>query len=108
MAELTIQNTSLGGIAPTFAAADAAGDSFENDGRTVIHVKNASAGAITATIDSAALCNHGFDHDISVSVPAGGERMIGPFPRVRFGSPAQVGYSAVASVSVAAVRVPGA
>lgn len=102
MAQLTVQETSLTGLAPTFTAADAAGDTFENDGQTVLHVKNGSAAAITATVDSVRPCNYGFDHDAAVSVPAGGERIIGPFERNRFGTTASVAYSAVTSVTVAA------
>jgi hypothetical protein len=105
MAKLTVQKMGLGGLAPTFAAADAAGDNFDNTGQEYLHVKNGSAAAITATVDSVRACNQGFDHDASVSVPAGGERLIGPFHPYRFGVSTQIAYSAVTSVTVAAVQV---
>lgn len=103
MAQLTVQKATLSGLAPTFAAADAAGDTFANDGRTHLHVKNGSAAAVTVTVDSVTACSYGFDHNAEVSVPAGGERIIGPFDQNRFGTTAAVSYSAVTSVTVAAV-----
>lgn len=105
MAELSPQKATLTGIAPTFSAASAGGDTIPNDGRTALHVKNGSAGAITVIVDSVTACNQGFDHDASVSVPAGGERMIGPFDQGRFGTSTAVSYSATASVTVAALRL---
>lgn len=103
MAQITVQKITLSGLDPAFVAADAAGDSFANDGKTVLHVKNGSAGAITVTINSERACSFGFDHDAEVSVPAGGERVIGPFYPSRFGTTVTTSYSAVASVTVAAV-----
>lgn len=105
MAALTVQKVTKSGVGPAYSAADAAGDTFSNDGNTMLHVKNGSAGSINVTIDSVAQCSFGFDHDIVVAVPAGGERMIGPFPRDRFGSPTSVTYSAATSVTVAAISV---
>lgn len=102
MAQLTVQVSSLSGTAPAFVAAAAGGDSFVNNGGTVLHVKNAGAGAITATIDSASPCSYGFDHDISVSIPAGAERIIGPFNQTRFSTTVNVTYSGVTSVTVGA------
>lgn len=105
MATLAVQVSSAGGLAPTYAAASAGGDDFPNTGREFLHVKNGSAASINATINSAQLCNYGFDHDVVVAVPAGGERIIGPFVPSRFGLSVGVTYSAVTSVTVAAVQV---
>lgn len=106
MAALAVQSLALGGLNPNYVAASAGGDTFANDGRTMLHVKNAGAGAVDVTIDSAANCNFGFDHNIVVNVPAGGERMIGPFPPDRFNGAngVAVTYSAIAGVTVAAVK----
>ncbi len=71
-------------------------------------VKNGSAGAITVTANSQVACNQGFDHDQTVSVPAGSELWIGTFAPDRWNDSSgkvQVTYSAVTSVTVAAVRV---
>lgn len=108
MAQLTIQKPDLAGLAPAFVAAGAGGDSFANDGKTYLHVKNGGAGSITATINSQKLCDQGFDHDAAVGVAAAGERLIGPFPQGRFndaGGLVQITYSGVTSVTVAAVSV---
>jgi hypothetical protein len=107
MAQLTVQKATLTGLAPTYAAADVAGDTFPNNGATALHVKNGGAAAITVTIDSATPCSYGFDHDIAVSVPAGAERIIGPLSQSRFGTTASAAYSAVTSVTVAAVSTTG-
>lgn len=106
MALLNVQKASLTGLAPAFVAASAGGDSFVNDGKTVLHVKNGGASEITVTINSQQPCNYGFDHDVVVAVPAGGERIIGPFRQDRFNDAngqVAVTYSAVTSVTVAAI-----
>lgn len=96
----------LAGLAPVFSNADVAGDTFVNNGKTYLHVKNGSAGAVDVTVNSQQLCNQGFDHNAVVSVPAGGERIIGPFPQGRFNNgqgQCEAAYSSIASVTVAAI-----
>jgi len=104
MANLAIQNVSLTGLAPAFVAASGGGDSLDNNGRTLLHVKNGGGVPITVTVDSTQPCSYGFDHDAAVSVPAGAERILGPFPQGRFGSTANITYSAVTTVTVAALN----
>lgn len=106
MATLSIQKPTLAGLAPTYAAAAGGGDQFPNDGATILHVKNGSGGALTVTVDSKTPSNYGTDVDVTVSVPAAGERMIGPFPKARFddvNGNVQVTYSGVTSLTVAAL-----
>lgn len=108
MAVLTVQDVTAAGITPDYVAASATGDSFPNNGRVMLHVKNGGTAAIDVTIISAKTCNFGFQHNITVSVPASGEKMIGPFPPERFNNDqgqVQVNYSAVTSVTVAALEV---
>ncbi len=108
MALLTVQKVTAAGIGPTFAAANAGGDAFANNGRTMVVVKNDGASSITVTITSARTCNQGFLHDLTISVPAGAERWIGPFAPWRFNDESgqvAVGYSAVTSVTVAAIEL---
>lgn len=100
---MDVQNPGLNGSPLTMAAATGAGDSFTNDGNTLLVVNNGSAGAITVTVDAVSACSFGFDHDASVSVAAGATEYIGPFPKNRFGSTVGVTYSSVTSVTVAAV-----
>lgn len=108
MAVLTVQKISHSGLSPSFSAADVAGDEFVNGGRTILYVKNGGASQITVTVDSAKPCNYGFDHDLTVNVPAGDERVIGPFAPDRFNNSSArvaVSYTDVTSVTVAALEV---
>lgn len=109
MADLTVQQVTTAGVAPTFAPADVAGDSFTNDGRTFLHVKNGGASSIDVTIDSVEPCNYGYDHDQVVTVAAGEEKLIGPFSVSRYNDKTtgkvSVSYSDVTSVTVAAIKV---
>lgn len=108
MADLTLNNLTLTGTLPTFTAAGAAGDAFQNDGEVYLHVKNGSAAPVTVTATATRNCSHGFPHNAVVSVAASGEAQIGPFPVDRFNNnngKVSVTYSAVTTVTVAAVRV---
>lgn len=108
MASLSSQRIVEGGLGVTYAAADAAGDRVPAGDDLFLHVRNASAAAITVTVDSVRPCSYGFDHDLAVTVPAGGDRMVGPLPAGRFAGDdglVAVTYSAAASVTVAAVRL---
>lgn len=109
MAKLTTQYISSTGMAPTFAAAAAGGDTFANNGNVILYIKNGGTTAITVTVDSIEKCSHGFDHNIEVSIPATSERMIGPFDAARFNNKAtgltSITYSAVATVTVAVLQL---
>jgi hypothetical protein len=111
MAVLSVQVPTTAG--PTFTAAAAAvgGDSFVNTGVEFFYVKNGSGGALTVTFDSPGTCSFGLaasaSHDLAVSVGAGVEKIIGPFPRDRFSDAngsVQVTYSGVTSLTVAVLR----
>lgn len=119
MAALSIQSIVAAGLAPTYSAASAGGDTLLNDTQknTFLHVKNASGAAITVTIAPYVASVNVADvgavsvPNISVSVPATtGDRMIGPFPAsyTDANGNVNVAYSAVASVTVAAVKLPRA
>lgn len=110
MALLTTQNISLTGNAISYVSANAGGDTFTPNGRNFLHIKNGGASPITVTIDSKVLSNYGTDVDLVVSVPAGGDRMIGSFDVQRFTDPStfvgNITYSAVTSVTVAIINLP--
>lgn len=106
MAALVVASIVLAGLNPAYVAAAGGGDTFVNDGDTYLHVKNGGGGAIDVTVDSVALCSHGFDHNVVVNIPAGQERIIGPFAPARFGANCSVTYSGVATVTVQARRLP--
>lgn len=108
MALLSTQQIVIGGLNPAFQAAAAGGDTFKQSGRTYLHVKNGDASAHTVTINSVQSCDQGFDHDIAVNVPAGGERLLGPFgDRFRnVDGEVEATYDAITSVTVAAFQIP--
>lgn len=108
MAILTVQKISLAGLKPAYQAAAVAGDEFENNGKTFYHVKNGSATAKAITFDSVKPCDQGFDHDVVVNIPAGEERLLGPFAPERFNNQSRqvkVTYSSVDLLTVAAISV---
>ncbi len=109
MATLAIQIINHTGLSESLAAAAAAGDQFANDGRIFLHVKNSNGASRDVTINSQNNCNQGFDHNITVTVPATtGDKMIGPFPPGRFDDGSgfvQVTYESDAGVTIAAIRL---
>lgn len=106
MAILTTQIISNAGTAPSYAACAGGGDKVTPGPTTYIHVKNGSGGALTVTVDSVAPCSQGSDHNLVVSVPAAGERLIGPLPPDRYAAVTDglvaVTYSGVTSLTIGA------
>ena len=113
MGTLSIQQINEDGLDVSFDAADSGGDTFANDnsGRTFLRVKNGDSTTHTVTI---AATQSSFNdaslgklrkEDISVSIPAGEERDVGPIRSAAFGSKPDIQYDAVSSVEVAAIKV---
>jgi hypothetical protein len=110
MANLATQNITRAGVAPTYVAAAGGGDTFTPDDRTYIHVKNASGGAITVTVVTPAVVIPDMAiADTAVSVPAAGERILGPFPPQYYADPADgladITYSGVTSLTVGVFKL---
>lgn len=110
MADLTVSTITRSGIAPTYVAAAALGDAFVNTGRIFLHVKNGGGGSINVTVAEQVTADiAGYTAtDLVVAVPAGAERMIGPFPRSAYNDSngkVQVSYSDETSVTVAALQL---
>lgn len=111
MAKLTVQDVTRSGLNPSYQAAAAGGDSFANNGETFFHAKNAN----TTTARTVTIASQVTDpppgtaaQDVAVSIPASGERMIGPFPVRPFNDAdglVQVTYSTEADLTVAAIGV---
>lgn len=80
MAILNVQKITQAGIIPSFGAATAGGDVFDNGGEAYVHAKNGDTSDKTVTITAQSPCDQGFLHDINVTVSAGGEEILGPFP----------------------------
>jgi hypothetical protein len=120
MAALTPQSIAAAGLTPSYSAASSGGDTVaapSGDERTFLHVKNGGGSAQTVTINpvsptSAKVPGVGqvAVPAISVSVPAGSEKMIGPIPAAYIDATGNinVGYSGVTSLTIAALRLPAA
>jgi hypothetical protein len=104
MAALATQTIVPGGVGPTYAAAAGGGDTFTPDNDTFVHIKNGSGGALTATFAISGTYHGLTVTNLAVSVPAGGERMIGPFPADAFSG--GITYSGVTSLTVGVFKLP--
>lgn len=105
MATITAQTIPEAGLAVVFTAVNAS-DVLTNNGNSYLHVKNANAAACTVTLDATRTCDHGFDHNIVVSVPATtGDMVLPPMPLNRFSKAVTVTYSVTASVTAALVTL---
>lgn len=109
MAILSTQVVALTGLAPTYGAAAGGGDKSECGERQFVHVKNGGGSPITVTLTTTAAVRGQTVGNVTVSVPASGERMIGPLTADLFAGASDglcaVGYSGVTSVTVAALRI---
>lgn len=110
MANLTVQSVSRAGLNPSFGAAAGGGDTFLPSDETFLYVKNASGVSVTVTVVTpGSVIPDVAIADVAVAVPAGQDRVIGPFPAQFFADPtdglADITYSAVTSVTVAAIQL---
>jgi hypothetical protein len=114
MADLSIQTVSIDGLNPAFAAAASGGDAFVNDGKSYVHAKNGHSSAqtvrVVSQVNPAPPGTAAANKDISI--PAGQERQIGPFPKSAYNDAngkVQLQYPAgVTALTVAAVSCPNA
>lgn len=109
MATLATQTVALAGLNPTYASAAAGGDKCEVGDRNFLHVKNGSASSVTVTLTATAAVRGQAVANLTVAVPASGERMIGPLAADLLQNQTDglcaVGYSASATVTVASLRI---
>lgn len=117
MAALTIQVIDEDGLAASYDPATGGGDTANNArGDVVLHAKNGSGGALTVTVTAQSTSRDvaGYGSltkaDASVSVGAGSEAFLGPFPRDAFNDASDdiaIAYpGGVTSLTIAALRVP--
>jgi|SRR3989337_710065 len=114
MAELTVQDVSLVGLAPAYQAV-ADGDYFvpASAGKYMIHVKNAHTSSWTVTInDPISVAPSGakaFDPDVDVVVPNATERMI-LIDVGRFKDPStnriDLAYTGLTALTIGVFRLP--
>lgn len=109
MATLATQTVALTGLAPAYATAAAGGDKVECGDRNFLHIKNGAGSPVTVTLTSTATVRGQAAANVTVSVPAAGERLIGPLqPDLLLNQSdglCAVGYSSATSVTVASVRI---
>jgi hypothetical protein len=105
---LTVTPIVRTGVALAASAANVDGHSVPNDERTFIYVNNGSGGSINVTIPSTKTVDGLAVPNRVVAVPAGQNRLIGPFLGEVSNQPdgsVHVNFSAVTSVTVAAFRI---
>lgn len=109
MAILATQAVALAGLNPTYSTAAGGGDKVECGDRNFIHVKNGAGAPVTVTLTSTATVRGQVAANVTVSVPAAGERLIGPLqPDLLLNQSdglCAVGYSSATSVTVASLRI---
>ncbi len=116
MALLTVQDAAEGG-GITFASAAGGGDTFPNDGKTVVilFLDDASPSTVTVTAQDTTATGAGFGAvtkaDAVQVVEADTCDVMGPFPVSAFNNASAqvaIGYSNVTALTIAVVRVNGA
>jgi hypothetical protein len=107
---LTVQDIDRTGLTPSFSAANADGHEIDNDAilRTFLYVKNGGGGGITVTVVTSETRDGLAVADLTVSVGAGADSIIGPFPPAQYDQTddtVDVDFSGVTSVTVAAFKL---
>ena len=116
---ITVQSAAAAGLNYTNQAAAGGGDAFSNDGKTLLLFVNgnASARTLTITVQNKNPSVGGFNPitltDTVVTIPGsgtnGGLCVVGPFAQAEYNDSSnlvQLAYSAVTSLTVAAVSIP--
>jgi hypothetical protein len=110
MATLSFVQAAIAGANPGFAAASAGGDKVPPNDRGALIVRNGSGASINVTVAVPGNTRFGLANpDVVVAVPAGADRVIGPFPSELADTATDnlvaITYSAVTTVTVAAVQI---
>lgn len=85
--DLVVTDIGRGGVDNAGVAGQADGHMFPSRGKEFVEVENSGAGAATVTFVSPREIDGLAISDLTVSVPAGGRRLIGPFPPRTFNQP---------------------
>jgi hypothetical protein len=110
---LNPQTVTIAGLTPAYTAANVDGHSIVTNGRQFLHVKNGGGAPITVTVQTPVTVKGRAVAEDTVTVTNAQERMIGPFT-VGVHDQASgadrgkvyVDFSAITSVTVAAITVP--
>lgn len=98
------------GLNFTAEAAAGGGDSFTNDGKQFLYIKNGGGSPITLTVVTQQQVDGLAVADKTYTIGAGEEWMIGPFPTATYNDSngrVQLTYSGVTSVTVKPVKFEG-
>lgn len=88
-AEIAVTDITRAGVWPNATAVDiTSGNMFANDGRVFVHVTNTGTAGHTLTFITPITVSGLAVADHAVSIPAGGQLAIGPFPVDLFNQPA--------------------
>jgi hypothetical protein len=108
MAAITQTEITRAGINPEGVdQAAAVADYFANSGKQMLYAKNGDASSKTITIATQQTVDGLAVEDLTVTIPAGETRLIGPFPPSVYNDGdgrVQLSYSAVTSVMVAVLK----
>jgi hypothetical protein len=112
MADLTVQDIDNDGVEAALAAASAGGDSFLNNERTFVHVKNADVTNTKVITITRAIVSIRVDRsgdvpiaDLVVNVPPAKEYAF-VAPVGTYGAKPTMAYSSSSGLTVAARRIP--
>lgn len=109
MATLLAQAVNIGGLNATYDPASAGGDKVDPSERVILHVKNGGASSVTVTLAANPTPSGLTVTDPTVSIPAGGDKFIGPLNRTDYAAAADgllaITYSDTTSVDIAALRI---
>ena len=112
MALIPTQTISQGGLQPSLQAASSGGDTYQPSSSTFLQIKNGSGSQITVTVVTTATAYGQPISNIALAVPAGAEVFAGPFDPGEVQQPgstlANLTYSAVTSLTIAAISCPPA
>jgi hypothetical protein len=109
VADLAVESIVKTGLEPTYNAAANGGDAFVNKGKEFVHIKNSGAASRTVTV----VTQQTVETDLAVAdrdivVPAGEERIVGPFPQATYNDgdgKVQMTYSDETDLTIAVLKL---
>lgn len=105
MPDLTVERVTQTGLNPTMTAA-AASQTFQGGDKVFVRIANGDASSHNATFTTTAQVA-GLDiDDRVVTVPAGEDRIAGPFPTSLYGSSVAITWSATTSMTIGVFSLP--
>ncbi len=110
MAQFTPQQVAVAGVVPVYNAASASDTIINNNGKTVLHIKNGNAAPTVVSVDDPnSVSPEGataFNPDATNTVVNATEEWMGPFPVSRFGTTLTVTFSVTATVTYSILQLP--